>query len=104
MLVWIGLWAVLLSRWGRFVAAWGGPLDHRVAAITVVVGLACVGAWSIARMRRPPVTKGVGMSQWDLTGRAFGQNRIAALGLMAIVTFYLVALVTPLISPHDPIV
>jgi len=44
------------------------------------------------------------MSQWDLTTRAFGQNRVATLGLMTIVCVYLVALVTPLISPYDPTV
>lgn len=44
------------------------------------------------------------MGQWGLTKRAFGQSRVARLGLMTIVFVYLIALVTPLISPYDPIV
>lgn len=44
------------------------------------------------------------MGQWGLTKRAFGQSRVATLGLMTIVFVYLIALVTPLISPYDPIV
>ena len=104
LLVWIGLWAVLVTRWSRFVAAWGGPLDHRVAALTVVVGLACAVAWSVIEAGRPAGTRGAGTSQWDLTVRAFGQSRVATLGLMAIVCLYLIALIAPLITTHNPVV
>ena len=32
--VWIAFLAVLLTRWDRFAAGWGGPLDHQVASLT----------------------------------------------------------------------
>ncbi len=91
LLVWIGLWAVLLTRWSQFVEAWGGPLDHRVAALIVVVGLACAVAWSVVDAEKPPGTPGTrdaGSSQWDLTTRAFGHNWVATLALMTIATVW----------------
>jgi peptide/nickel transport system permease protein len=103
LLVWVGLWTVLLTRWSRFVEAWGGPLDHRVAALIVVVGLACALAWSVVDAEKPPETRDAGSSQWDQTTRAFGHNWIATLALMTIVCIYMIALVAPLISPYDPI-
>ena len=45
-----------------------------------------------------------GIGQWRLATRAFKKNRIAVLGGMAVVCVYLIALVTPLIAPHDPAV
>jgi peptide/nickel transport system permease protein len=45
-----------------------------------------------------------GISHWDLVIRAFQKNRIAVVGLITLACFYLIALVAPLISPHDPTV
>ncbi len=104
LLIWISFWALLVTRWSRFAAAWGGPLDHRLAALTVVVGLASTATWSVIEAGRGVGIGGAGMGQWGLTKRAFGQSRVATLGLMTIVFVYLIALVTPLISPYDPIV
>jgi peptide/nickel transport system permease protein len=102
LMVWLGLLAVLLCRWARFAAGWGGPLDHQVASITVVAGLIGAWAWSMFDLSRPAGAGRVGVGQWGLAAKAFRKNRIAVIGVMIIVFVYLVALVTPLIAPHDP--
>ena len=95
---------VLAMRWSRFETAWGGPGDHKLAAATVVAGLALTWAWSLRDVKRLVSLRKAGISQWHLAVRAFEQNRIAVAGLITIVSFYLIALITPLISPHDPTV
>lgn len=99
--VWLGMWLVLLARFGRVVDAVSGPWDERVAALTVVASLVFCQIWS---WRSLDVLAGSveGMSQWGLAVRAFLKNRAALFGLGIIVGFYLLALVTPLIAPHDP--
>ena len=100
--VWIGLLGVLLTRWARFAAGWGGPLDHQIASLTVVVGLLGAWGWSMLDVSRPAEMKRSGMGQWSLATRAFKNNRIAVIGVMVVVWVYLIALATPLIAPHDP--
>ena len=100
--VWVGFVGLLITGWARFVAGWGGPLDHQIASLTVVTGLLGVWGWSMFDASRPAQVKRSGISQWTLTARAFRKNRIAVLGLMIVVWVYLIALVTPLIAPHDP--
>ena len=102
LMVWLGLLAVLLGRWTRFAAGWGGPLDHQIASITVVVGLIGAWGWSILDLARPAGVGRGGVGQWGLATQAFKKNRIAVIGVIIIVFVYLVALVTPLIAPHDP--
>lgn len=103
LVVWVGFLAVLATRWNRFTAAWGGPWDHRIAAVTLVAGLVVSWAWSMRDVGRPAMKSEDGISQWDLAVRAFHKNRIAVVGLIAIACFYLIALITPLVAPHDPI-
>jgi peptide/nickel transport system permease protein len=100
--VWVGFVGLLITGWARFVAGWGGPLDHQIASLAVVTGLLGVWGWSMFDASRPAQVKRSGISQWTLTARAFRKNRIAVLGLMIVVWVYLIALVTPLIAPHDP--
>ena len=50
----------------------------------------------------PAEVKRSGMGQWSLAAQAFKKNRIAVIGVMIVVWVYLIALVTPLIAPHDP--
>ena len=80
LVVWVGFLAGLATRWGRFTAAWGGPLDHRVAAVTLVAGLVVSWVWSMRDVRRPVMESEDGISQWDLAVRAFRKNRIAVVG------------------------
>ena len=100
--VWIAFLAVLLTRWARFAAAWGGPLDHQIAALTVVAGLLGTWGWSMFDVSRPVELDRSGVSQWRLAVQAFKKNRIAVIGAMVVVWVYLIALVTPLIAPYDP--
>lgn len=100
--VWIAFVGVLLTRWSRFAAGWGGPLDHRIASLTVVVGLLGAWGWSMFDVRRPTEVKRDGIGQWSLAVRAFRKNNVAVIGVVVVVWVYLIALVTPLIAPHDP--
>jgi len=52
---------------------------------------------------RTRVARVVGVSQWDLALRAFSRNRTAVVGLIMLVLLYLVAILTPLITPLDPL-
>ncbi len=100
--VWIAFLAVLLTRWARFAAGWGGPLDHQIASLTVVAGLLGTWGWSMFDVSRPVELDRSGVSQWRLAVQAFKKNRIAVIGAMVVVWVYLIALVTPLIAPYDP--
>ena len=102
LIVWIGLLAVLVGRWARFAAGWGGPLDHQIASLTVVAGLFGAWGWSMFEVSRPVEIRRDGTGQWRLAAQAFKKNRIAVVGGMVVVCIYLIALVTPLIAPHDP--
>ena len=100
--VWIAFLAVLLTRWARFAAGWGGPLDHQIASLTVVAGLLGTWGWSMFDVSRPVELDRSGVSQWRLAVQAFKKNRIAVIGAMVVVWVYLIALLTPLIAPYDP--
>ena len=100
--VWIAFLAVLLTRWARFAAGWGGPLDHQIASLTVVAGLLGTWGWSMFDVSRPVELDRSGVSQWRLAVQAFKKNRIAVIGAMVGGGVYLIALVTPVIAPYDP--
>ena len=102
LMVWIAFLTVLLTRWARFSAGWGGPLDHQIASLTVVAGLLGAWGWSMFDVSRRPELKRSGVGQWSLAAQAFRKNRIAVIGVMVVVWVYLIALVTPLIAPHGP--
>ena len=85
LIVWTALLAVLLTRWTRFAAGWGGPLDHQIASLTVVAGLLGVWGWSMFDMSRPAEVNRTGVGQWSLAAKAFEKNRIAVLGLIVVV-------------------
>ena len=63
LIVWISFLGVLLTRWARFAAAWGGPLDHRIASLTVVAGLLGAWGWSMFDVSRPAEMKRSGIGQ-----------------------------------------
>ena len=68
--VWIGLLGVLLTRWARFAAGWGGPLDHQIASLTVVAGLLGAWGWSMYDVWRPAEMKRASIGQWSLAAQA----------------------------------
>jgi len=105
LLVWTGMAAIVLTRGERLAAAPGGTWDERVALGTVVASLVASWVWSwrdVAGGARTRAERVLGVSQWDLAVRAFSRNRTAVAGLVGVMALYLVALVTPLIAPHEP--
>ena len=102
LLTWIGLLFVLSTRTGRVRSALGGAWDERLAVVTLAAGLIASWVWSWRDAARARADRMVGVSQWALAVRAFSKNRTAVAGLIVIVGLYLVALLTPLITPHGP--
>jgi peptide/nickel transport system permease protein len=102
LLGWAGFLWILATRTERVTAAAGGAWDDRLAAGTLLVGLVASWLWSWRDARHPVHEGTVAVSQWDLAVRAFSRNPTAVVGLIVIVSLYVVALVTPLIAPYDP--
>jgi peptide/nickel transport system permease protein len=109
LLVWIALLWVLVARWDRVMTAPGGPLDHRIALATLILGLVGIWWWSFRAARwegdepdpGAPGGSRIGLFRAGLA-RSFRGNRIAAAGAGAVIAFYLVALLAPLLAPYDP--
>lgn len=103
-------WGLLLGvgylGWGRISALAGRwSLEDAVAAATLALALALLWGFTLrdllrARMRR---TGEKGDSQWRIASRHFRRNWLALAGLGVIIVLYLVALLAPLLAPHDPI-
>jgi peptide/nickel transport system permease protein len=98
-------------------AAPRGTLDEQIALATLAAGVAAAWLWSARdaggggrRGRRPGGAAEAGVTganvgattQWTLALRAFRKNRVAVAGLVAVGVFYLLALLTPFLAPHDP--
>ena len=99
--VWLGLVAVLASRWRLVGQAFSGGWDERVAVATLAAGLVAVWAWSWRDVGTVRKTDQAGVGQWQLTFRAFSKDRTAVIGLMVVGAMYLIALVTPLLAPAE---
>ena len=102
LLTWLGLLLVLVTRGGRVLAAVGGAWDEKLAVVTLVVGLVASWSWSWRDVARDGRERVVGVSHWALAMRTFSKNRTAVAGAILLVGLYLVALLTPLITPHGP--
>ncbi len=102
---WFGFLAIPLFGWDRVRAAWGGSLDDRIALITLVAVplLLWAGALSDLRRRDRHGATHVADSQWAIALRRLRRHRLAVVGLWVIVALYAVALLAPLLAPHDPI-
>jgi peptide/nickel transport system permease protein len=65
-----------------------------------------VASWvDCRRLRREGAVVGGprhGESQWKLVYRRFMRNRVALTGLTSVLVLYCVALLAPLLAPHDP--
>jgi len=104
LLTWLVVIGVVILAWERIAMVPAtGSLDDRVAIGTL--GLLALLAWffGIRDLRRPHDTTAGGASQWSIAVRQFRRNRVAVIGLGVIALFYLIALIAPLIAPHDPI-
>ncbi len=102
LVTWIGMVAIVFGRTERLLGAASGAWDERLALATLLAGLSASWLWSWRELERADRVKVVGVSQWDLAVLAFSRNRTAVAGLIVIVSLYLIALLTPLITPHDP--
>ncbi|MDX1495642.1 MAG: ABC transporter permease, partial [Longimicrobiales bacterium] len=103
LLTWVGMLLIVATRPGRIADAASGPWDERLAVGTLLASLIASWLWSWREVAQAERAGGlVGVSQWDLAVRAFSKNRTAVAGLIVIVALYLLALVTPLVAPHDP--
>ena len=103
LLTWGGFLWVLAARWPRVRSAVGGAWDEQLAVATIAAGLVGAWVWSWRDADRPFVDRAVAVSQWDLAVRAFSRNRTAVAGIIVIGALYAVALLTPLVAPHDPL-
>jgi peptide/nickel transport system permease protein len=104
MIPWGALLGLIFWGWERISAVGGGSLDDYIAVATLAGLLLLVwgGAlWDLAVRRRRVITRGD--SQWSIAVRQFRRNKLALAGLAILVLLYLVALLAPLIAPHDPI-
>ena len=102
VLTWVGMLWIVIARGPRVVSVTLSTWDGRLAWVTVAIALAASWVWSWRDQQGSSVVSAVGVSQWALAVRAFSKNRTAVAGLILIVAMYLIALVTPLIAPHDP--
>ncbi|MGH7445726.1 MAG: oligopeptide ABC transporter permease, partial [Longimicrobiales bacterium] len=112
----LAIGGALLLAWGVLlgVAALGyepirmvadtGSLDDYVALATIGILALAVWAFAFWDLRRPRDQEHLrGDSQWRIAARHFRRNRVAVIGLVIVVVFYLIALLAPLLAPYDPI-
>jgi len=104
LLTWLAMVSICLLHGDRVLQAFGGAWDQRLALLTLVVCLVGSWWWSWRDLAQPPAPSEAGLSQWDLAIRSFARNRTAVAGLITIAALYLMALLTPLITPFDPVV
>jgi len=104
LLIWLGMLSIVITRFGRIRDAIGGGGDEKLAVATLLAGLVTSWLWSWRDMQRAVDPAPIVATQWHLASSAFSRNRTAVLGLMVIIGLYVIALITPLIAPHDPTV
>lgn len=105
LLAWLALAGLAAARAERIPELLArGSLDGVLAVLTLAAGLALVWAVSQRELGRGAAAAGAPRGRWLPVVRAFRRNRPAVAGLVAIVVLYAVALLTPLLAPHDPIV
>jgi peptide/nickel transport system permease protein len=102
---WLSFLAIPVFAWERVRTAHLGSLDDRIALITlIVVPLLIWGAALrslVARQKHAPSRDTE--SQWDIALRRLRRKPLAMAGLWVIAALYAVALLAPLLAPHDPI-
>ncbi len=105
LLAWLGALWVLVARWARVWGAFSGPPDHVAALVTLAVVLVLAWSWSFLDVRRAaegPGPGGPASGLGALVG-AFRRNRMATVGAGVVAVLYVLALLTPLLAPADPV-
>lgn len=90
---------------GSQVSYTGRDFDLLFSTFFVTLSLVTLVAYSGFSCRRHVRRKGKEretVGQWHIVWRQFRKNRLAVLGLWIILVLYLVAILCPLIAPHDP--
>ena len=95
----LGPWLLVALVPGRLVAAFTNPRSETLVALGVLAALAVGGPLAAARDARRLAAGGRG-SDWPARLVA---DRAAALGLVLIGVFVVVALLAPLLAPYDPL-
>lgn len=97
---------VLVWRWDRFTeAVTASAVDQRMAALFLVLSLLGASAFSVWDVRRLANGAGrphAGKSPLRIALRRFRANTLAVWSVYVIVFLYVVAILAPLIAPHDP--
>lgn len=92
------------GRVGEVLA--GRALDAKLAfafLVLVVAGLPVLSWLDCRRLRGAPErVRREGESQWKSVYRRFMRNRVARTGLLLVIALYCMAILAPLLAPHDP--
>lgn len=100
------LLGVLLWRWERFVAAFTTTAVDQWAAALFVVASLTGAVWfsvrDVRRVTRQPAQPQQGKSPMGIAMRRFRANSLAVASVYVILFMYLVAILAPLLAPHDP--
>lgn len=102
LLVWAALASLAVLRWGRVLDAASGGWDERFAVLTLVVALATVWGWPLRNAITSSVAEGQPSERRGRALRAFMANRVAVGGLCSIGGICLIAVLAPILAPHDP--
>ena len=97
---------VLGWRWDRFAHAFTTTaVDQWVAALVLVASLVGAVGFSVRdvrRLARQPARPHEGKSPMRIAMRRFRANALAVASAYVILFLYLVAILAPLLAPHDP--
>lgn len=97
---------VLVWRWRAFTHAFATrAFDQWSAALFLVASLAgCVGlsVWDVRRLARAGTSFANARSPLRIAGRRFRANSLAVGAVYVILLLYFVAVLAPLLAPHDP--
>ncbi len=96
---------VLLLRWDAFRVALSAPdVGAWVASRFLILAVAASVLFSVHDVRRllagPAEERG--KSPFQVARRRFAENQLAMAALYAIVIFYLIAVLAPILAPFDP--
>lgn len=97
---------VMVWRWDRFTAAFATKaIDQWSAALFLVVsviGTVAFSRWDVRRIQRRTPGAVRSKSPMRVAWRRFRANTLAVASVYVIATLYFVAILAPLLAPHDP--
>jgi peptide/nickel transport system permease protein len=98
--------AVIAWRWDRVVGAFSTPFfDRWLASICLLLVVPLIirfSRWDVNRILREEDQRYRGKSPWKVALRRFGANRLAVWSIYVIASFYVGALLAPILAPYDP--